>query len=719
VPTEVLHIVVDDQGGARVVTRNLENLGRAGDRAEKAAQFLKRALIGIGAAATLRQLVQLSDQVTRMGNTLRTNFGPGGVGGKANAALAELSEIAARSRGSLAATVETYDTLVDATERLGVSTDRLLPITETALKLFRIGGQDADQAAGSVRALGAAIASNDFSRAITTLLRQNLDFANAIAKGYGTNAEELRKFAKDGRLTAESFLAALERVKAETDETFGLTQSTIGEATGQVRDSLTLLVGKFFETTGSGRELVDALAGIAKHLRELANDTARMDAIAKPFVATLRALGEAAQRTSFTFGGNPDLFGLGGVSNAGIQERLSQLREMQRILQTPADQLGFFDRARKALIPDDDAFSPGRIQADIARLEAEQRRRFLANAKPPPGFVPKPEPTTTTTGGGGTPDPRALLAAGNAAAAELEKQAKAAQDAVEAFNRLRAAQDPLVAAGQEYAESIQTINAAAATGRIGQEALSAAYKGATDELMRAREEAELAATEDFRQLQERLDPLTALTNRYNESLTVLAAAAAPGKIPLEELAAAKAKLDEEFAKGKEDLAEGPSLFDGIVVSADRALDSLVTFASTGKGSIRDFVSSALADLQKLILKLLIVQALKAAANSTSGGIGSFLTGLAEGIGGARATGGPVSPGKAFLVGERGPELFVPPSTGNIVPNDRLGAGAQNVTIVNVMDQSEVARMIGSAEGEKAILNVVSRNRGRVRQSISG
>jgi hypothetical protein len=33
----------------------------------------------------------------------------------------------------------------------------------------------------------------------------------------------------------------------------------------------------------------------------------------------------------------------------------------------------------------------------------------------------------------------------------------------------------------------------------------------------------------------------------------------------------------------------------------------------------------------------------------------------------RATGGPVSPGRAFMVGERGPELFVPTSSGSIAP----------------------------------------------------
>ena len=44
---------------------------------------------------------------------------------------------------------------------------------------------------------------------------------------------------------------------------------------------------------------------------------------------------------------------------------------------------------------------------------------------------------------------------------------------------------------------------------------------------------------------------------------------------------------------------------------------------------------------------------------------------------ARANGGPVIGGKPFLVGERGPELFVPGSNGNIVPN---GGGGNSYTI---------------------------------------
>ena len=48
----------------------------------------------------------------------------------------------------------------------------------------------------------------------------------------------------------------------------------------------------------------------------------------------------------------------------------------------------------------------------------------------------------------------------------------------------------------------------------------------------------------------------------------------------------------------------------------------------------------------------------------------------------RANGGPVSAGRPYVVGERGPELFMPRSSGSIYPNDAMGMGGANI-VVNV------------------------------------
>ena len=56
---------------------------------------------------------------------------------------------------------------------------------------------------------------------------------------------------------------------------------------------------------------------------------------------------------------------------------------------------------------------------------------------------------------------------------------------------------------------------------------------------------------------------------------------------------------------------------------------------------------------------------------------------------ARATGGPVSDGMPYLVGERGAELFVPNTSGAIVPNNKLGGG--NVTVNLIEDKSRAGK----------------------------
>jgi len=73
---------------------------------------------------------------------------------------------------------------------------------------------------------------------------------------------------------------------------------------------------------------------------------------------------------------------------------------------------------------------------------------------------------------------------------------------------------------------------------------------------------------------------------------------------------------------------------------------------------------------------------------------SGIAGLIDNIfGGFRAAGGPVNTGSAYVVGEKGPELFVPTSNGNIVPNNALGGNTINITVNGAIDPESTARQI--------------------------
>jgi hypothetical protein len=65
------------------------------------------------------------------------------------------------------------------------------------------------------------------------------------------------------------------------------------------------------------------------------------------------------------------------------------------------------------------------------------------------------------------------------------------------------------------------------------------------------------------------------------------------------------------------------------------------------------------------------------------------------FGGGRAAGGPVMRGTTYLVGEQGPELFTPSSSGSIIPNNALSRGGStiNLTVNGAIDPEGTARTI--------------------------
>lgn len=94
------------------------------------------------------------------------------------------------------------------------------------------------------------------------------------------------------------------------------------------------------------------------------------------------------------------------------------------------------------------------------------------------------------------------------------------------------------------------------------------------------------------------------------------------------------------------------------------------------------------DTLRIITRKLVTEPLAGAITSkiSGSGIWDFFTNiLGSFFGGARAIGGPVAAGVPYLVGERGPELFLPRRSGVVIPNDDLAsAGAPNINItVNV------------------------------------
>jgi len=112
---------------------------------------------------------------------------------------------------------------------------------------------------------------------------------------------------------------------------------------------------------------------------------------------------------------------------------------------------------------------------------------------------------------------------------------------------------------------------------------------------------------------------------------------------------------------------------GVAINAFHGMtDALTDFVMTGKANFRDFANSVIADIMRIAIRQSIVQPIA----------GGLMSAFGMAAVPAMASGGPVFGGSPYMVGERGPELFVPSSSGSIVP----GGGGGNVT-VNVQNNT--------------------------------
>lgn len=115
-----------------------------------------------------------------------------------------------------------------------------------------------------------------------------------------------------------------------------------------------------------------------------------------------------------------------------------------------------------------------------------------------------------------------------------------------------------------------------------------------------------------------------------------------------------------------------------------------------KGMVANFARA----IQQMVAQIMSQQILTSffswGASAFGGGVGSFFAAGLKSIS-PRAIGGPVSGGSPYLVGERGPELFIPGTSGAIVPNGAL-AGVTIAPVYNVDARGASADLVAALPG---------------------
>lgn len=133
-----------------------------------------------------------------------------------------------------------------------------------------------------------------------------------------------------------------------------------------------------------------------------------------------------------------------------------------------------------------------------------------------------------------------------------------------------------------------------------------------------------------------------------------------------------------------------TLWDDIVVTFKTAIDSIVAYFDNLLDRARQVIEKVSA------ISGSFGGVIKAAAFTVAPIASTIVSGVSKAVG-KRATGGNVSSGSNYLVGENGPEMFSPSGSGIIVPNNRMnGSSNQNITInlTGTFLSEDSARKIG-------------------------
>lgn len=313
---------------------------------------------------------------------------------------------------------------------------------------------------------------------------------------------------------------------------------------------------------------------------------------------------------------------------------------------------------------------------------------------------------------------------------ELEDQRKAADAAEKALadyiDRIRQtilSLDPATAAAERFMTQQMQLRDALEEGMISQERYTQLLAAAGDAYAKATEKVDTygQSLDDLAQkIREQINPNIAL----ERELAKIEELYQTGRISADEWAAARtaaqARLNSETEK-----------------TSDIARDLGLTFESAFEDAIvrgeklRGVLGGIAQDLARIVIRKTVTERLAGFASSAVSGAGGWLASLLSPTGtmaGANAPwiglpgfaeGGSVTGNKPIIVGEQGPELFVPPNSGYVVPNDQAFSGGgitvnQTVNISTGVAQTvraEIAAMLPRIKRETVDAVADARMRG--------
>nr|DAT72762.1 MAG TPA: Tail tape measure [Bacteriophage sp.] len=235
---------------------------------EKAAQNLNnftRGTFWAGfAGGRIAQLKNYADGYTEIQNKLRLVESA-----SINSArgLESVFDISLKTNQSIQATSGVYQRFAQNAEALKISQAQVASLTETVSKAVAMSGASTESAQAALMQFGQALGSGVFrGDEFNSVMEQTPGLAKVIADGLGVTTGELRNMAKEGKLTTDELIPALERAKSSVDSQFGSRILTISAALENLSTATVKWVGETDNAIGVSRTAAEIINGFSHHL---------------------------------------------------------------------------------------------------------------------------------------------------------------------------------------------------------------------------------------------------------------------------------------------------------------------------------------------------------------------------------------------------------------------------------------------------------------------
>lgn len=258
---------------ARELNRELQNITQGGNQADRQVNQLGsslRSLAGYMAGiVTVGAAINKMDTYTGLQNRLKlvTNSQV-----ELNKATKDTFDIAQRSGQVWGEVAMVYQRFADNAKKLNITQAQTAALTETVSKSIAISGGSAASAEAALMQFGQALASGVLrGEEFNSIAEQAPALLKAIATGLEVDIGQLRAMAKDGKLTGDIVVGALEKAKVSVDNLFSKTDVTIGQSFTVLNNAVTQFVGEAGKGSGAASLLSESIRSLGENLSTIAD----------------------------------------------------------------------------------------------------------------------------------------------------------------------------------------------------------------------------------------------------------------------------------------------------------------------------------------------------------------------------------------------------------------------------------------------------------------